>query len=155
MDARPFAGCLLPNVPGDIVQHFRIGIIASLGWLLITQQIFSQIFLGDLELLLRVFVGALDHSVGLFDNDLLRSRLANGSVTWLFRHVLGELSSQYRSHTRHLVEAVEAVDGLAAVASSWGPRRRSLGKAIIAGVVEDLSELMEVFRASTCEMRVW
>lgn len=63
MYAGSFAGALLSNVPCKTVEDLRIRVIATLMWLLVAEQIFTQILLGDFEFLHSFVFRALDDRV--------------------------------------------------------------------------------------------
>jgi hypothetical protein len=152
MDTWTLVWCLLPNVPGDVVQNLGVRIVATLVGPLIAQQIFAQVVFGDPELLLRLFVGVLDDSVSFEKiGSRLGMRLQEHFAVPLW-HVLGELFPDNGPHARHLVQAVEADDGCTTCACSWSLRWRHPVGVMVLGLPEDLPQLMKLLRSSTREV---
>ena len=63
MYAGSFAGTLLYDVPCKIVKDLSIRVVATLMWLLVAEQIFTQILLGDFEFLHSFVFRGLDDRV--------------------------------------------------------------------------------------------
>jgi hypothetical protein len=66
MNTWPLGGRRLSNVPGDDVQYFRVGVVASFYRILVAQKIFPQIVLGHFELMFFIHIRMLDDRVRLF-----------------------------------------------------------------------------------------
>jgi len=79
VDARSLGGRCFPNVLGNNVEHFGVRVVASFGWLLVTQQVLPQVVFGHLQSLARVLVRVLDDGVRLFTQDVL-GRRTGGSI---------------------------------------------------------------------------
>lgn len=103
--------------------------------------------LGDLQLSLLVGLRVLDYRVRLF----LDRSLHGGCIAWLSRQVFGKLAPENGTHARHLVQAVQAVDGRAARAC---PRCFGWSRVVFIAV-EYLPQFQQVFGASARELAAW
>ena len=137
---RPFTWGLLPNVLRDIIEHFGIRVVASLMRLLVTQKIFPQVVLGDPKLQIRSIVGLLeDRIVGDRLSVLLHTALLDVAAGRTLRQVFGELPSNDRVHTLHLVQGMQTVYRRADEVSAAGLLRRWRSRIVILRIVKDLS----------------